>query len=55
MDRKIGYPPWEDVNPFFCSVHPCKDCSANAHCEVDHCVCDEGYEGNGETCTGKYC
>ena len=34
-------------------VHACKYCHKNAHCVLDHCVCDEGYEGNGEQCTSK--
>ena len=38
---------------FFIQVHACKYCHKNAHCVLDHCVCDEGYEGNGEQCTSK--
>ena len=35
-------------------VHACRNCHKNAHCEVDKCVCDEGYEGNGIICVSKY-
>jgi hypothetical protein len=28
----------------------CEGCSANASCIDDQCVCDEGYEGDGQSC-----
>ncbi|XP_057309302.1 neurogenic locus notch homolog protein 3-like isoform X2 [Hydractinia symbiolongicarpus] len=43
----ICKPPYNGMN---CEQHACKNCHKNAHCQVDHCVCDEGYEGNGENC-----
>ena len=34
------------------------DCSENAICTNTHgnfsCMCDEGYDGDGTTCVGKY-
>ena len=38
----------------FLTDHSCQNCHKNAHCDVDHCVCDEGFEGNGEQCRSKY-
>lgn len=29
----------------------CDSCDANAKCVSDHCVCNEGYLGNGLICT----
>ncbi len=29
----------------------CDACDANASCENDACVCNDGYEGNGESCS----
>ncbi|XP_066933671.1 uncharacterized protein [Clytia hemisphaerica] len=39
--------PFKGLN---CEHHSCQNCHKNAHCEVDRCVCDEGFEGNGEQC-----
>jgi hypothetical protein len=33
------------------AVDPCDACDANASCQGDQCVCDDGYDGDGETCT----
>lgn len=32
-------------------VDPCDSCGADASCRGDTCVCDEGFEGDGQTCT----
>jgi hypothetical protein len=32
-------------------VDPCDSCDANASCDGEACVCDEGYEGDGTSCT----
>jgi hypothetical protein len=31
-------------------IDPCDMCGANASCENDECVCDEGFEGDGVDC-----
>jgi len=33
------------------AVDPCDACDANASCDGDRCVCDDGFDGDGETCT----
>ena len=33
------------------AVDPCDACDAHASCEGDTCVCDSGFNGDGETCT----
>lgn len=33
------------------AVDPCDACGADASCEGDRCVCDSGFDGDGETCT----
>jgi hypothetical protein len=33
------------------STDPCNMCAATATCSDDQCVCNEGYEGDGVTCT----
>eukprot|EP00794_Sanderia_malayensis_P012275 gene12275-13540_t len=36
-----------------CELHGCRHCHKNAHCEVDKCVCDDGYKGDGRFCIKK--
>lgn len=31
---------------------PCDNCSKNATCVCGHCMCNDGYSGNGTTCEG---
>lgn len=33
------------------AVDPCDACGDNASCESDKCLCDDGFDGDGETCT----
>lgn len=33
------------------AIDPCDACDANASCEGDQCVCDDGYDGDGQTCS----
>lgn len=33
------------------AVDPCDACGENASCRGDTCVCDEGFEGDGQTCS----
>ena len=32
------------------AVDPCDGCDANASCQGQTCVCDDGFEGDGQTC-----
>ena len=38
---------------FFSLVNRCQLCDEHAHCNVDRCVCDEGYRGDGKMCYSK--
>ncbi|XP_031564353.1 fibropellin-1-like [Actinia tenebrosa] len=36
-----------------CEIDKCARCDSHASCVNGKCVCNEGYEGDGETCTAK--
>ncbi|MFY0541306.1 calcium-binding EGF-like domain-containing protein [Nannocystis pusilla] len=48
-DTTTGTP--DDPTSTTNAVDPCDACGENASCRGDTCVCDEGFEGDGQTCT----
>ncbi|MDC0715608.1 calcium-binding EGF-like domain-containing protein [Nannocystis bainbridge] len=50
-DTTTGTPDDPTTTTTTMGVDPCDACGDGASCRGDTCVCDEGFEGDGQTCT----